>query len=89
MAADEQTNTKAKLKPIAIRSKRIVNEISNVVTSTINGVSNENVYWSNEEKERCKDRFNQVNVFSILIFSVKKSLVIESRCTEDLNNCGC
>ena len=71
MAADDilnQTNTKTTLKPIAVRSKRIVNEISNVVTSTINGVCSDNAYWSNEEKEQCKSRFNQVNVFNILIF---------------------
>ena len=62
MADNEETlNPSNSFKPIICRSKRIVNEITNVVASKINSLSSDNVYWSKEEKEQCKNRFFEVN----------------------------
>ena len=63
MADNEQPlNPSNSFKPIICRSKRVVNEINDIVASRINGLSNDNVYWSKEEKEQYKNRFNEVKL---------------------------
>ena len=78
MAAEErslnETKTKPNFRPVAVRSKRIVNELNSRITFTINTLSNDNVYWSQKEKEECKYKFSQVYYSHLLIFPLVQQI---------------